>query len=157
MPPFPDLGELGAGLNRILYRDGLPNRFASLVYLALTAGDGHVRYLNAGHVPPLVIRGRAIEELQGGSIALGFIPEADFTERAITLTSGDVLVIVDGVIEAMNASDEFFGDDRLRTALLGAAGQPARQLGQAVLSALQPFVGEKKPHDDVSIVVVRRA
>ena len=157
VPLFPALDALGAGLNRILHRDGLPNRFATLVYLALTAGDGHIRYLNAGHVPPLVIRGQAIDELQGGSIALAFIPEAEFTERAITLTGGDVMVIVsDGVIEAMNAADEFFGDDRLRAALLAAGGQPARQLGQSVLSALQAFVGDKKPHDDVSIVVVRR-
>jgi sigma-B regulation protein RsbU (phosphoserine phosphatase) len=157
VPLFPALSELGSALNRILHRDGLPNRFATLVYLALTTGDGHIRYLNAGHVPPLVIRGSAIEELKDSSIALGFIPEAEFAERAVSLAVGDVLVIVsDGVIEAMNAADEFFGDDRLRAALSAVAGQPAGQLGQAILSALQPFVGEKKPHDDVSIVVVRR-
>jgi serine phosphatase RsbU (regulator of sigma subunit) len=157
VPLFPALSELGAALNRILHRDGLPNRFATLVYLALTTDDGHVRYLNAGHVPPLVIRGSVVEELKDSSIALGFIPEAVFAERAVSLAVGDVLVIVsDGVIEAMNAADEFFGDDRLRAALSAVAGQPARHLGQAILSALQPFVGEKKPHDDVSIVVVRR-
>jgi len=157
VPLFPALNELGAALNRILHRDGLPNRFATLVYLALTTGDGHVRYLNAGHVPPLVIRGSAIEELKDSSIALGFIPDAEFAERAVSLAAGDVLVIVsDGVIEAVDASDEFFGDDRLRAALTAVAGQPARELGQAILSALRPFVGEKKPHDDVSIVVVRR-
>lgn len=156
VPLFPALDALGGSLNRILHRDGLPNRFATLVYLALTAGSGHVRYLNAGHVPPLVVRGSSIEELPGGSIALGFIPEAEFTERSVELSGGDVLVVVsDGVVEAMNAADEFFGDDRLRAALSSVAGQPARELGLSVLASLRAFVGQKKPHDDVSIVVVR--
>jgi hypothetical protein len=157
VPLFPALDALGAGVNRILHRDGLPNRFATLVYLALTARSGHVRYLNAGHLPPLIIRGSALEELQGGSIALGFIAEAAFTERTVDLDDGDVLVIVsDGVVEAVNGADEFFGDDRLRAALTAAAGQPARQLGQSVLNSLQSFIGQRKPHDDVSIIVVRR-
>jgi sigma-B regulation protein RsbU (phosphoserine phosphatase) len=157
VPLFPALDALGAGINRILHRDGLPNRFATLVYLAVTAGSGHVRYLNAGHLSPLVVRGVSLEELQGGSIALGFIPEAVFTERTVDLADGDVLVVVsDGVVEAVNAADEFFGDERLRAALANATGQPARQLGQAVLTALQAFIGEKRPHDDVSIVVMRR-
>lgn len=157
VPLFPALDALGAGLNRILHRDGLPNRFATLFYLTLTAQSGDVRFLNAGHIPPLIVRGHAIEELQGGSIALGFIAEAEFTERAVSLGNGDALVIVsDGVIEAMNASDEFFGDDRLRAALLASTGHTARMVGQSVLAALQAFVGQKRPHDDVSIVVVRR-
>lgn len=157
VPLFPALNALGAGLNRILHRDGLPNRFATLFYLTLTAQSGDVRFLNAGHIPPLIVRGHAIEELQGGSIALGFIAEAEFTERAVSLADGDALVIVsDGVIEAMNASDEFFGDDRLRAALSASTGQTARMVGQSVLAALQAFVGQKRPHDDVSIVVVRR-
>lgn len=157
VPLFPALDALGAGLNRILHRDGLPNRFATLFYLTLTAQSGHVRFLNAGHIPPLIVRGRAIEELQGGSIALGFIAEAEFTERAVSLADGDALVIVsDGVIEAMNAGDEFFGDERLRAALSASVGHTARMVGQSVLTALQAFVGQKRPHDDVSIVVVRR-
>jgi sigma-B regulation protein RsbU (phosphoserine phosphatase) len=157
VPVFPALDALGAGINRILHRDGLPNRFATLVYLVLTAGSGHVRFLNAGHLPPLVIRGSSIEELQGGSIALGFVGEAEFTGRTVDLAEADVLVVVsDGVVEAMNAVDEFFGDERLREALTPAAGRSARELGQAVLAALQSFVGQKKPHDDVSIIVMRR-
>jgi hypothetical protein len=157
VPLFPALDALGAGLNRILHRDGLPNRFATLFYLSLTVQSGHVRYLNAGHIPPLVVRGQAIEELPGGSIALGFMPEAEFTERTASLADGDVLVIVsDGVVEAVNAADDFFGDERLRAALAASTGQSARMMGLSVLGALQAFVGQKRPHDDVSIVVVRR-
>lgn len=157
VPLFPALDALGAGVNRILNRDGLPNRFATLFYLVLTPGSGHVRYLNAGHLPPQVVRGSSIEELPGGSIALGFIPEAEFAEHTVELAEGDLLVVVsDGVVEAMNATGDFFGDDRLRAAITAGRGRNAKALGLSILTALQVFVGEMKPHDDVSVVVVRR-
>lgn len=157
VPLFPRLDALGAGVNRILHRDGLPNRFATLVYLALTPQSGQVRYLNAGHPPPQVVRGASIEDLPGGSIALGFVPDAEFSELSIDLADGDLLVVVsDGVIEAMNAAGDFFGDDRLRAAIGGARRHAAKELGKSILSALQAFIGDMKPHDDVSVVVVRR-
>lgn len=157
VPLFPALGALGAGVNRILNRDGLPNRFATLVYLVLTPNSGHVRYLNAGHLPPQVIRGASSEDLPGGSIALGFVPEAEFTEQSVELATGDVLVVVsDGVVEAMNAAGDFFGDDRLRAAITAARGRAAKEMGRSILAALEAFVGETKPHDDISVVVIRR-
>ena len=157
VPLHPTLDTLGAGVNRILHRDGLPNRFATLVYLIVSSTSGQVRYLNAGHMPPLVMRGSSIEELPGGSIALGFIAEATFTEREIDLDDGNVLVVVsDGIVEAIDKSGDFFGEERLRTALQAAVGQSARSIGAAVLGALREFLSQTRPHDDVSVIVVRR-
>lgn len=158
IPQFAALSDLGAGVNRILVRDGLPSRFATLIYLVLTADSGVVRVLNAGHPPPLIIGGRTIEELPRGSIALGILADAVFAEERVDLASGDVLVAYsDGVTEAANAADEFFGDERLREAVARRAGQPAAAIGESILAALAEFVGDAPQHDDVSLVIVRRA
>jgi sigma-B regulation protein RsbU (phosphoserine phosphatase) len=53
----PSLADLGARTNRILCRDGLPNRFATLTFLRIPPNAGRVRLLNAGHLPPIVVRG----------------------------------------------------------------------------------------------------
>jgi sigma-B regulation protein RsbU (phosphoserine phosphatase) len=157
VPHFPELDALGAGVNRILCRDGVPSRFATLVYLVLTNHLGEVRYLNAGHLPPLLVRGTAIDELRLGSMALGFFAEASFSEQTLRLSEGDALVVVsDGVVEAMNAAGDFFGDERLRAVLRETAGRPAQQIGQAILAAAAAFMGDTPPHDDISVVVVRR-
>ena len=158
VPQFEDLSALGAAVNRILCRDGLPNRFATLVYLELTAGSGSVRLLNAGHMPPFVIRGSRIEELPPGSVALGIVAPAAFTEQRVEIADGDTLVVYsDGITEAMSASGEFFGEDRLRVLLNEGAGRPPAELGTRVLAAVGSFVGAARPHDDISIVVLRRA
>jgi sigma-B regulation protein RsbU (phosphoserine phosphatase) len=157
VPQFTALEEMGAAVNRILCRDGLPNRFATLAYLEVTATTGAIRVMNAGHMPPLVIRGRSIEELPPGSMALGIVADATFAEQHTELANGDCLFVYsDGITEAMNATGDFFGDDRLRSLLHESAGRPAAEMGARVLAAVESFVGGARPHDDISMAVLRR-
>ena len=152
------LAELGQKMNSILCRDGLPNRFATLVYLDLGAGSGGVRMLNAGHPPPLVLRGTTLEELPNGSMALGMFPEAIFSEQRVEFADGDALIVFsDGLTEAMNGNAEFFGDERLRARLPALARMTAEGIGTGVVAAVDEFVGDARPHDDLSLIVLRRA
>ena len=156
-PQFDELSDLGAALNHILERDGLANRFATLVYLVLETDSGDVRVLNAGHMPPIVARAGAIDDMGYGSMALGMLPEATFSEQRVALAEGDVLIVYsDGITEAMNESHEFFGDERLRAAIQATTGQPVEDIGMAILRALQTFVGDAPPHDDVSLMLLKR-
>ena len=159
IPEFHALGELGGRVNRIFHRDGPANRFASLVYLEITANHPHVRVLNAGHMPPLVLRrdGR-LEEMPRGSVALGVLKGAAFDEQAVSLEPGDLLLVYsDGVTEATSPEGEFFGDDRLRVALAASAGSSAEQAGQRVLASVDAFIRDARPFDDLSLVALKRA
>jgi len=152
------LAALGQRMNRILCRDGLPNRFATLVYLEVRAQSGSVRLLNAGHLPPLVLRAERIEELPTGSMALGMLPEATFFEQCVELADGDTLVVFsDGLTEATNDRDEFFGDERLQADLPILPRRSARDIGTGLVAAVDEFVGDARPHDDLSLIVLRRA
>jgi sigma-B regulation protein RsbU (phosphoserine phosphatase) len=151
------LAELGQKMNRILCRDGLPNRFATMVYLDVGARSGWVRVLNAGHLPPLVLRGTTLEELPNGAMALGMFPDATFSEQRVDLADGEVLIVFsDGLTEAMNGNDEFFGDERLQARLPALARMAAQDIGTQVVAAVDEFVGDARPHDDLSLVVLRR-
>ena len=156
-PQFENLADLGAGINRILFRDGLPTRFASLVHLELTSGSGRVRLLNAGHMPPLVVRGGSVTVTERGSMVLGIMPEATFFEQLIEVQEGETLVVYsDGVSEAMNDAGDFFGDDRLLEAVRQGARLPSSALGAGVLEAVSSFVGDAVPNDDLSLLVLKR-
>jgi serine phosphatase RsbU (regulator of sigma subunit) len=157
VPQFDALCDLGSAVNRIVQRDGLPNRFATLVYLVLTERSGEVRVLNGGHPPPVVVRAGALDRLPPGSMALGIMADATFTEQRVELSEGDALIVFsDGVSEAMNSSGDFFGDERIGAVIHAAAGEPAAQIGGRLLQALEGFVGDARPHDDVSLMVLRR-
>ncbi len=153
----PELPALAARANAILCRDGLPNRFATLVYAELREGSGRVSMVNAGHLPPLVVSGSGFHEMPRGGMALGMIPGATYQEQTADLRPGDVLIVYsDGVTEAMNAAGEFFGDDRLRALLPGLGSVSAADAGRTILQAVDGFSGDTRPYDDLSLVVLRR-
>ncbi len=154
---FDSLSELGGRVNRILCRDGLPDRFVTMIYLEVREGDGHVCMLNAGHMPPFILRPGTIEELPRGDLAMGLIDAATFAEQTADLNPGDLLLVYsDGVTEAMNAGGDFFGDERLRALLPGMTSMTPAEAGARVLNAVLQFVGEARPHDDLSLVILRR-
>jgi hypothetical protein len=156
-PTFSDLGELGAAVNRILQRDGLPSRFASLVYLLISEDNGSVGVLNAGHMPPLLMRNGIVETLPRGGVVLGLIEDRTYVEQRIDLNAGDSLVVYsDGVSEAMNESEEFFDDERLIAVVRQTAGLAAEATGRRVLDVVSAFVGEAAPSDDMSLIVIKR-
>ena len=151
------LAELGQKMNRILCRDGLPNRFATLVYLDMGARSSGVRVLNAGHMPPLLLRGAGVTTLPRGSMVLGMMPNVPFVEQQALFEIGDTVVVYsDGVSEAMNEGEDFFGDERLQALVLQTRGLTAAQAGARILADLKQFVGEATQSDDVSLMVLRR-
>lgn len=151
------LSELGVETNRILNRDGLPNRFATLIYVEIAPGSGHVRLLNAGHMPPLLLRSSRLEVMPSGSIALGMMPDSTYVEQDVDLEIGDMFVVYsDGITEAMDAHDDFYGDDRLRVALQPCRERTAAQAGEAVLASVDAFVGSARVHDDMSLIILKR-
>ena len=154
---FPALGEIAVRVNRIIDRDGLPNSFATWLYLVITSGSPVLRWVNAGHMPPLLVGAGAPREVERGGPALGLIGSAEYQEQVTELRPEEAFVVYsDGISEAMDRAGDFFGDDRLRATLSDVRGLSAEQIGRRVLASVAAFVGDAPPHDDVSLVVVRR-
>jgi sigma-B regulation protein RsbU (phosphoserine phosphatase) len=154
---FASLCDLGARVNRILCRDGLPDRFVTMVYLEVGDHANRVRVLNAGHMPPFVLRQHAEDVMPRGDMAMGLLAGATFNEQTVDLEGGDMLVVYSaGVTEAMNAAGDFFGDDRLQALLPGLHALTPQDAGRRILGAVDAFVGDARPHDDVSLIVLKR-
>ena len=156
-PNFDTLSDLGEAVNQIIIRDGLPGRFISLVYLELAPEDGQVRVLNAGHLPPLVVHTDSVEEMPKGAPALGLMSTANFTEQHVDLAPGDLMVVFsDGLTEARNEIQMFFGEERLQALLPSLRGLSAEAAGTRLLDAVERFAGEARPNDDLSMIVLKR-
>jgi sigma-B regulation protein RsbU (phosphoserine phosphatase) len=78
-------------------------------------------------------------------------------ERQIEVAPGDLLIFyTDGVTEAMNATSQMFGEERLRAIVRANAGASAEQVCQAVLQALHNFIKDTPPSDDITLLIVKR-
>ena len=157
-PGCQDLADLGARLNRVLVRDGLDNRFATLVYAEVPRAPGPLRVLNAGHNPPIVARGGGVvETVEPGGLPLGMFPDASYAAAALELGPGDLLVIYsDGLVEARNGRGEEFGFDRLRHRAPALRDLPPAQAGRMLLEEVDAFLEGGRPQDDLSVVLLRR-
>jgi serine phosphatase RsbU (regulator of sigma subunit) len=153
----PSPAVLGSKLNQIFWRDTPRNIFASLVYIEFSPDSGRVRFLNAGHLPPMILRGKIVEKTGKGAVALGIMPELNPDERQVDLARGDMLLVYsDGLTEARDEAGIFFGDQRLLDLLPGFDGLDAEQTGSGLVAEVDRFVGDGKMHDDLSIVLLRK-
>jgi serine phosphatase RsbU (regulator of sigma subunit) len=157
VPDVVSLAELGTKLNQIFSRDSIPTIFASLAYLEVQSDSGLVRVLNAGHFPPLIVRGARVEKMERGGAALGILHSATFAEQRIDLEKGDsLLVYSDGLTEARNERGDYYGEQRLLGLLPQIAGLRTEQLGERLVAEVDRFMGEARANDDLSIALLRR-
>ncbi len=156
-PDVPSLEELGARVNRTFYRDGLRSKFASLVYLEILPGEGNIRLINAGHMPPLVCTGGKQSELPKGEPALGLAETTRYVEKSYEMPPGSwMLVYSDGLTEAQNEAGQFFGEQRLREFFTGPPAAGAKETGRMLLQQVGKFIGEAPIRDDLTLVILKR-
>ena len=158
------LYEIMRRLNAMLVRDTKESEFVTLFYGVYNAASRRFTYCNAGHAPPLVLRGGGggggggggtILELPSDNMVLGVNPDEPYKQSLMELKPGDTLLIyTDGVTDAMNFHKEPFGKQRLLEAFR-KGGATAEVVAQNVLWELRKFVGISKRTDDVTMIVAR--
>ncbi|MBR1670417.1 MAG: SpoIIE family protein phosphatase [Butyrivibrio sp.] len=149
-------------VNDEIYASNPECMFATVFVGILDTQSGVVRYVNAGHNPPVLFGSDVREISVDPGIAIGIFECADMAEYEIRLKDGEGLFIyTDGITEAIDAADEQFREKRLMDALLrfvkgggdgehGAAGGAIRE----VIKDLDSFVGEAEQFDDITGVAV---
>jgi hypothetical protein len=146
-------------LSELLLTRTSGGRFASLFWGYYEPAAQIFRYVNAGHLPPMVFRQsreRESERLEEGGPVLGVLPKPVYRQGSIAVSAGDLMVLYsDGVVEAMNASGEEFGEDRLRTAIRENSAESPAVIRDEALKHIRSFLGEEQLQDDLTLVVAR--
>lgn len=151
------LKKFASRINEIFHRDSLRNMFASLLYTELTTGSGRIRYVNAGHFPPILVFKKALREMPKGEPAIGLASGMKYSERSILLKPGQTFFAYsDGVIEARNVQGDFFGTERLFHFLPTIQHLSAPDMGEAIIRAVDQFIGEARANDDLSMIILKR-
>jgi serine phosphatase RsbU (regulator of sigma subunit) len=148
-----------ARANDLIVADARSDLFVTLFYAILEGGSGEIVYVNAGHVPPLVVREAdgATEELRLSAMALGVLPGIEVREERTRLGPGDALVLsTDGIIEAADPGQQMFGWERLVAAGRAHRTASAEALAGAIDEAVALFVGDAPQSDDFTLVVAKR-
>jgi sigma-B regulation protein RsbU (phosphoserine phosphatase) len=152
------LPEIIRSVNQYLSDNTPTNRFVTLFLAELNPSDGTLRYINAGHNPPLIGRtDGAVEQLASGGFPLGIMPLAEYEIGETGLNSGEALVVYsDGVSEAANLKGEEFGMERLSNVISKNLAASASGLRDKVESSLSNFTQTAPAGDDITLVIVKK-
>ena len=148
-----------AETNRRILGDTHGGLFITMFYGILNPQNGNFIYCSAGHHPALLMRAKdgTVEELGRTGIPLGVFDEANWSSESVDIGVRDALVLyTDGITDAQNAAEEFFGLERLKGALIKQRGKPAKELHEALLAEVRDWVGEAPQFDDITLMVMVR-
>ena len=149
--------ELVARTNRQLHTDTSDDKFATLFFAGYDERENLLSYSNAGHLPPLLIRGGEIQQLEVTGMVAGAFPESTYESQQLELQPGDTLVaFTDGLTEPENAYEEGFGEERFREAILRHCDLPTREMIAAVMQEVTDWTGESSLQDDMTMLVAKR-
>jgi phosphoserine phosphatase RsbU/P len=145
-------------VNDLLIPDTRQGMFVTAVYAVLDIDKSELTYVNAGHNPPLWVKGDgSIERLTRTAIALGVVTGEPVKQRTLKLESCDNLFLyTDGLTESFNVEGEFFGEERLLEAIKSTHCASASDLLDVVEKSLLNFVQDMPPADDLTMLVLRR-
>ena len=117
-----------------------------------------LRYVNGGHIPPLLYRRQLneITRLDGGEgIPLGIRNPTAFDEEKINLQQGDTLVLFsDGILDAKNSAGEHFNVKKLERIIRGK-WDTAENLVSEIVASVRRHTGKVRQFDDITILVLR--
>jgi phosphoserine phosphatase RsbU/P len=149
-------------LNKLFGEAGFSEKFVTFALAALHAPENRLTVVNAGHIPLLVRRAAngAIEVAGSGDqsgLPLGVLEDTEYQACQLQLQPGDIAVLLtDGILEAMNAKEEQFGDQRIRE-VLQAAPSSVKKTCALLLEAVERFVAGHQQSDDITLVGIGRS
>ena len=147
-----------ARLNDELAVDNPSCMFVTFQCAVFEPGSGRITMANAGHCRPVLLRTAepprwAIRDL---GTALGFEPGLEFGRTELTLRSGDALVFyTDGVSEAFNPQEEYYGNERLLADAGTFAGRSAAAITDGLFRKVRAFANGAPQSDDIAILTLR--
>ncbi|MBA7656012.1 Phosphoserine phosphatase RsbU [subsurface metagenome] len=154
----PTVSEAIRRANNLISQDAKSGMFVTLFYAVLDSKRKSLRYVNAGHNPPLLLKEAAggVILLEAKGIALGVLDDIDLEERELELASNDVVIFyTDGVTESINEKEEQFGQERLIAAIEKSIDLPVQDLIDKVKEEVTTFARGQPQFDDLTLVALK--
>jgi sigma-B regulation protein RsbU (phosphoserine phosphatase) len=155
--PALSTATLVATLNRQLFATTSAEKFATFFFGLFNEDTNTLTYTNAGHLPPLLLRGSNVELLDPTGTIVGAFANAKYEERTLQMDPGDVLVAyTDGIVEPENEYDEMFGEERLQELLMKFEHADSAEMIARTMEAVKQWTHSPEQQDDMTMIIARR-
>jgi serine phosphatase RsbU (regulator of sigma subunit) len=156
--PQMKLENMVAKLNDFVYSSSASNRFITFFFCELDMRTGVLRYVNAGHNPPVVVaKDGSVARLEPTGFCLGMFPAVAYEVKQVALDKGELAALyTDGITDARNKENGEFGEENLIGLLKKNAKKPAAEIVGKVCDEVSAFAAGVEPFDDMTLIVLKR-
>jgi len=151
-----DLPRLLESVNHLFYENTSDSSYATLFFADYDDASRRMRYVNCGHLPPLLLRADGeLERLTATATVLGLFEKWECSVAGVQLAAGDTLVVyTDGITEAESPEGQQFGESRLAETLRSQRNLVLDSLLETIVATVQKFSGREQA-DDITLVLAR--
>ena len=152
-------------INRELCDNNITSMFVTAWLCVLEISTGRLMYVNAGHNPPLLMRGGGHKQGQDQGfeflvsppdLVLAGMEDTRYHCRQAQVAEGDVLFLyTDGIVEAEDTDGNFYGKERLKAFLDANASQPLREMFPGLRADITAFARGAEQSDDITMLALR--
>jgi sigma-B regulation protein RsbU (phosphoserine phosphatase) len=152
----PQPAELLASLNDALQERKLESQYVTMLFALWNDQSRTLQVANSGAVQPIFCRAGESVTVRAEGFPLGLFPNVTYEELSLATQPGDAIVFVsDGILDAENAAEEMYGQERLAGLLCRHRDAPAKEIADAILSDVSRFQGNHDRFDDETIIVLK--
>src|SRR5271163_2597595 len=148
-----DLARMMQKVSLLVYEASSSSRYATFFFGTLDPRTREFRYVNAGHNPPVLVRGTSegMLRLEACGPVVGMLPMTAYEAQSVTLAPGDLLIAyTDGISEAMTTEDEEWGEARMLAAIPREPAASAAEVLDQIFQAADAFTAGAEQHDDMT-------
>lgn len=151
-------GDCLTRANKLLCHSIETGRFITCFYGIIDTEEHKLSYCNAGHDKPFMFSSpEESERLFTDCLILGLMEESSYTDETFTMREGNVLVVYsDGVTDAVDKDENYFGEERLQKVIRENLSESASRIIEAISQEVESFIGECDAIDDLTLVVIKR-
>jgi serine phosphatase RsbU (regulator of sigma subunit) len=153
----PDLEKIVKSMSDMVLSDARALKLLSIFIGVLDHRRQGFHYINAGHVPPIVVRrDGAVVELNEGGIVMGVMSNATYMRGYLQFVQGDILIgYTDGITEAMDINGDQYAKERLVNTVRRERNASAKQIVETVLADVDRFSQGGLHNDDRVILILK--
>ncbi|NQY66864.1 MAG: PP2C family protein-serine/threonine phosphatase [Flavobacteriales bacterium] len=144
-------------LNEKVLKSAKGEKFITLFMAEYNSKTRKLKYINAGHNPPMVWHNGRTEELTTGCPGLGMLTELPFINKGTMTMPPDSLIVcyTDGVVELENEKDEEYGTEMLEEAIQQYSRNSINELNLNIIKSLNTHKEGRPFLDDVALISCR--
>lgn len=154
---YRDLETFVFALNQSVHRITKSDKFITFFIAEIDLSTKKMKYINAGHYPPIIKIGNNVRRLESGCTVIGAFDSLPFIEEEIIDISEETMLFcfTDGLAELRSSDGEFIEEDQITKILSDNAHMSAKEFNDNLLEEIDQFKGSEDYSDDIAIITCK--